>query len=155
MKDWQVYFAITLLVILLLPIYEGAYKGAYEGATDSYPFELSPEQTKILERVPLKPEDEDEIIRMMTLSQMNQIPESNRGNYKKLYKITNSTPEGIHKITSTEINNLTKSQFEALLRRLTKLNVGLRPEQINGMTRKGLNMLSDNLKSDVYNLNSF
>ena len=91
----------------------------------------------------------------MTLSQMNQIPEANRGNYKKLYKITNSTPEVIHKITSTEINNLTKSQFEALLRRLTKLNVGLRPEQINGMTRKGLNMLSDNLKSDVYNLNSF
>jgi hypothetical protein len=147
MKDWQFFLAIVLLIFLLLPV--------YEGITDSYPFDLSPEQTKILERVPMKPEDEDDIIRMMTLSQLNQIPEAKKDNYKKLYKITNSTPDAIHNLTSKEINNLTKSQFEALLRRLTKLNVGLRPEQLNGMTRQGLNMLSDNLKSSVYNLNSF
>jgi hypothetical protein len=151
MKDWQFFLAIALLLLLLLPMYESAY----EGATLSYPFQLSPEQTKIMGRAPLKPEDEDEIIQLMTSTQLKQIPEIKRDNYEKLYKITTATRDVIHKLTAKEINNLSTSQFEALLRRLTKLNVGLRPEQLNGMSQPGLNMLSDKLKSATYNLNSF
>ena len=147
MKGWQFFLAIALLLLLLFPM--------YEGVTDSYPFQLSSEQTKIMGRAPFKPEDEDEIIQLITQSQMNQIPEIKKDNFLKLYKITTATPEVIHKLTTKEINDLTRPQFEALLRRLTKLNVGLRPEQLNGMSQPGLYMLSDKLKSATYNLNSF
>jgi hypothetical protein len=137
MNHWQFYLAIALLVFLLLPI----YKGAYEGVTGSYPFELSPEQNKILERGPLTLEDEDEIIRLMTPLQMQKIPEIKKDNYLKLYQITTLTPELIQSLPPSYINSLNEPHFKAFLRQLTKNKVVLGADQINGLSQSKLNMI--------------
>lgn len=133
MKHWQFYLAIALLVFLSLPI--------YEGATGSYPFELSPEQNKILDRLLLTPDDEDEIIRLMTPLQMQKIPDIKKDNYEKLYKITTLTPGEIQNLTPKYIDSLNEPHFKALLRRLKKTNVVLGPDQLNGISQTKINMI--------------
>jgi hypothetical protein len=137
MNHWQFYLAIALLVFLSLPIYQGTY----EGVTGSYPFELSPEQTKILNKLLVTQEDEDEIIRLMTPLQMQKIPEIKKDNYEKLYQITNLTPETIQYLPPEYINSLNEPHFKAFLRQLKKNNVLLNPKQLNGLSQTKINMI--------------
>jgi hypothetical protein len=137
MNHWQFYLAIALLVFLSLPICEGPY----EGATGSYPFELSPEQNKILNKLIVMQEDEDEIIRIMTPLQMQKIPEIKKDNYEKMYQITNLTPETIQYLPPEYINSLNEPHFKAFLRQLKKTKVVLNPKQLNGLSQTKINMI--------------
>ena len=135
MKHWQFYLAILLLVVLLLPRYEGM---------SSYPFELSPAQKKIQQKLKESPtekeilEIEDEIISMMSPIQMKKVPEIRKENYRALYKISNLSIEEIHQMTSKEIESLNEPHVDALLRRIAKLNSELTSEQISGLSETRL-----------------
>ena len=77
----------------------------------------------------------------MTPLQMQKIPEIKKDNYRKLYQITNLTPETIQNLPPDYINSLNEPHFKAFLRQLAKTKVVLGANQINGLSQPKLNMI--------------